>query len=113
MPIYNRHWEESKINWKIEGIRAIPFLLIILVFLVIPDWKIFYAISLDVGIVALATLMGHLARKWLMPYLSLKDCCKEVLQENNIAAALVLLAQILLVCTIIVTLSLSIGRGPY
>lgn len=102
-------WKESKINFKKEARIAIPVILIVLAFIVVPDWKIILPLSLNAGIVILASWLGRVGIKIVTPYISITSLIREVMEENNIAAAIVLFAMILFVCSITYMMIISTG----
>jgi len=80
---------------KKEIKRIWPFVLLAGLFLC-PDRGALSVAGYAVGIVALAVLLAHIARKALFPYLDLKCLAKEITAENNIAAAIVLASMVIL-----------------
>ena len=75
--------------------RSLPFLLLAGLLLA-PDPGALSVIGYAVGIVAVAIILSHLARKILFPYLDLKELIEEIGAENNIAASIVVASMVVL-----------------
>lgn len=60
-------------------------------------------IIFGVGIILLATGLGHVVRKLIFPYINGKELVEKV-KENSIACAIVIVGLIYLSCTIITSL---------
>lgn len=75
--------------------RAWPFLLLAGLMLA-PDPGALSVIGYAVGIVAVAVILSHLARKVLFPYLDLETLIREIDTENNVAAAIVVASMVVL-----------------
>jgi hypothetical protein len=87
---------------KKELKRVWPFAVIVALTL---SWDLgaLSVISYAVGVVALAVILSHLARKGLFGYLDVQILTKQVIEHRNMAAALLILA--------IVVLTLGIFNG--
>lgn len=75
--------------------RAWPFLLLAGLMLA-PDPGALSVVGYAIGIVAVAVILSHLARKVLFPYLDLAALIKEIGSENNVAAAIVVASMVVL-----------------
>ena len=84
---------------KKEFKRGWPFLVI--AFLTLSwDPGALSVISYAVGVVALAVILSHLARKGLFGYLDVQILVQEVIKSRNMAAALVILSIVILTVSI-------------
>lgn len=106
LKILKEIWQWLKSKWQAlpasmreciikEMKRAWPFVLLFGLFLA-PDSGALSVVGYAVGIVAVAIMCSHLARKVLFPYLDLKLLIKEICTENNVAAAIVLASMVAL-----------------